>query len=144
MTSARAPEATDLVDTAPGRTWTIAQIAEEFGATHRTIRHYEDLGLVSPERRGTARVFHRRDHIRMQLIMRGRRLGFSLEQIRRIIGMYDEQPGEVGQLHYLLEQIERQRADLLARQRDIEAALEELASVAERCQADLARLEGTA
>lgn len=146
MTSAPALRPTDPGDDRtpdPGRTWTIAQVAEEFGITHRTIRHYEDLGLVSPERRGTVRVYHRRDHIRMQLIMRGRRLGFSLEEIRRIIGMYDEQPGEVGQLRYLLEQIERQREDLLARQRDIEAALSELEGVAERCRADLTRLAGT-
>ena len=65
----------------------IGEVAERTGLSLRTIRHYEDLGLVSPERRGTVRVYHRRDHIRMQLIMRGRRLGFSLEEIRRIIGM---------------------------------------------------------
>jgi DNA-binding transcriptional MerR regulator len=123
------------------RTWTIGEVAEEFGVTHRTIRHYEDLGLLSPERRGTVRVYHRRDHIRMQLIMRGRRLGFALEEIRRIISMYDEQPGEAGQLRYLLDQIEVQRRELLARQRDIEAALAELESVAARCRNDLARLQ---
>ena len=83
----------------PGRTWTIAEVAEQFGVTHRTVRHYEDLGLISPERRGTTRVYHRRDRTRLNLILRGKRLGFPLEEIRTIIDMYDEQPGEAGQLH---------------------------------------------
>jgi DNA-binding transcriptional MerR regulator len=124
------------------QTWTIAQIAEEFGVTHRTVRHYEQLGLLSPERRGTARVYRRRDRIRMELIMRGRRLGFGLDEIRRIIDMYDEQPGEEGQLRYLLDQISRQRAALEARRRDIEKTLTELDRVEARCREDLARLSG--
>src|SRR5690348_5677593 len=86
----------------PGSTWTIAEVAEQFGITHRTVRHYEDLGLISPERRGTTRVYHRRDRTRLNLILRGKRLGFPLEEIRTIIDMYDEQPGEAGQLTYLL------------------------------------------
>lgn len=125
---------------ADGPSWTIAQIAEEFGVTHRTVRHYEQLGLLSPERRGTARVYRRRDRIRMELIMRGRRLGFGLDEIRRIIDMYDEQPGEEGQLRYLLAQIARQRLELEERRRDIELTLTELDRVEERCLEDLARI----
>ena len=125
---------------ADAQTWTIAQIAEEFGVTHRTVRHYEQLGLLSPERRGTARVYRRRDRIRMELIMRGRRLGFGLDEIRRIIDMYDEQPGEEGQLRYLLDQISRQRAALEARRRDIEKTLAELDRVERRCLEDLDQL----
>jgi DNA-binding transcriptional MerR regulator len=120
--------------------WTIAQIAQEFGVTHRTVRHYEQLGLLSPERRGTVRVYRRRDRIRMELIMRGRRLGFGLDEIRRIIDMYDEQPGEEGQLRYLLAQIARQRVELEERRRDIELTLTELDRVEERCLEDLARI----
>ena len=71
------------------RTWSIAQVAAEFGVTHRTVRHYEDLGLISPERHGTRRVFHRRDRTRLALILRGKRLGFPLEEIRTIIDLYD-------------------------------------------------------
>ena len=77
---------------------TIAEVAEEFGVTHRTLRHYESLGLLSPERRGTQRIFHRRDRVRLDLVLRGRRLGFPLEEIRRIVDMYDDHPGERGQL----------------------------------------------
>jgi DNA-binding transcriptional MerR regulator len=126
---------------AEGRTRTIAQIAEEFGVTHRTLRFYEDQGLVSPERRGTQRLFRPRDRVRVALVLRGKRLGFSLEEIRRIIDMYDAEPGEVGQLHYLIEQVERRRADLLQRQRDIEETLAELDDVQRRCKEDLGRLQ---
>ncbi len=120
--------------------WSITELAEEYGVTLRTIRHYEDVGLLSPERRGTTRVFHARDRVRLALILRGRRLGFSLDEIATIVNMYDEQPGEEGQLRYLLEQIEVRRADLLQRRRDLEETLAELDRVQSRCHEDLARL----
>ena len=94
-------------------------------------------GLISPERRGTQRVYHRRDRTRLDLILRGKRLGFPLEEIRTIIDLYDEQPGEAGQLEYLLGQIDDRRADLEQRRRDIEDALAELADFERRCEADL-------
>lgn len=122
------------------RTWTIAELAEEYDVTLRTIRHYEDLGLLSPERRGTVRVFHNRDRVRLALILRGKRLGFSLDEIATIVNMYDEQPGETGQLHYLLEQIDVRRRELEQRRRDIEQTLDELAEVERRCHEDLSRI----
>ena len=124
------------------RTWSIAELAAEFEVTHRTLRHYEDLGLISPERRGTTRVFGKRDRTRLALIMRGRRLGFPLEEIRRIVDMYDDQPGRIGQLRYLLDQIADRRSDLEARRRDIEDSLAELAELERRCESDLATLRG--
>jgi DNA-binding transcriptional MerR regulator len=131
----------DVTQPSDGATWTIAELADEFDVTLRTIRHYEDRGLLSPQRRGTTRVFRTRDRVRLALILRGRRLGFSLEEIATIVNMYDEQPGEAGQLHYLLEQIEVRRADLEQRRRDIEQTLAELDDVEARCHDDLARLE---
>ena len=122
-------------------TWTITALAEEFGVTLRTIRHYEDVGLINPARRGTTRVFHARDRIRLQLILRGKRLGFSLPEIRTIVNMYDEQPGEAGQLQYLLDQIDVRRAELDQMRRDIDDTLAELAHVEARCREDLAALE---
>jgi DNA-binding transcriptional MerR regulator len=119
----------------------IAQIAEEYGVTHRTVRFYEDRGLITPERRGTRRVYHPRDRVRLGLILRGKRLGFSLEEITRIINMYDDQPGEAGQLRYLLAQIEERRADLEQRRQDVLAALEELAELERRCRDDLGQLQ---
>ncbi|HEX4977301.1 MAG TPA: MerR family DNA-binding transcriptional regulator [Nocardioides sp.] len=121
-------------------TWTITELAEEHGVTLRTLRHYEEVGLLHPERRGTTRVFHQRDRIRLQLILRGKRLGFTLPEIRTIVDMYDDQPGEAGQLRYLLEQIEVRRAELDQRRRDIEDTLAELDEVERRCHEDLARL----
>ena len=123
-----------------GRTWTIAELAEEYDVTLRTIRHYEDRGLLSPERRGTVRVFHNRDRVRLALVLRGRRLGFSLDEIATIVNMYDEQPGEAGQLHYLLEQIGVRRRELEQRRRDIEQTLAELDEVEHRCHEDLSRI----
>ena len=121
-------------------TWTITELAEEFDVTPRTIRHYEDVGLLSPERRGTSRVFRARDRVRLALVLRGRRLGFSLEQIATIVNMYDEQPGEAGQLQYLIERIAIRRAELEQRRRDIDETLAELVAVEQRCQQDLAEL----
>jgi DNA-binding transcriptional MerR regulator len=121
-------------------TWTIAEVAEEFGVTHRTVRHYEDLGLISPERRGTQRVYHRRDRTRLALILRGKRLGFPLEEIRTIIDLYDAPRGRRSQLEYVLGQIDERRADLEQRRRDLDAAIAELATFEERCRADLSAL----
>jgi len=119
------------------RTWTIAQVADEFGVTHRTVRHYEELGLIAPERRGTVRVYRRRDRTRLNLILRGKRLGFPLEEIRTIIDLYDEPRGLASQLSYVLDQINNRRADLERRRSDIDDALKELDDFEQRCQADL-------
>ncbi|MEU4196198.1 MerR family DNA-binding transcriptional regulator [Kribbella sp. NPDC026611] len=118
-------------------TWSIAELAAEYDVTLRTIRFYEDRGLLSPERRGTVRIYHPRDHVRLGLILRGKRLGFSLDEISKIVTMYDEQPGEAGQLVYLLDQITKRRDELEQRRRDIDKTLEELADLESRCQADL-------
>ena len=127
-------------DGAPRRTWTIADLADEFDVTHRTIRFYEDRGLLTPERRGTHRVYHPRDRVRLALVLRGKRLGFDLTEIRRIVDMYDQSPGESGQLTYLLEQIAARRAELEQRRADIDLTLGELDEVEARCRATLADL----
>ncbi len=124
----------------PEQSWTITQLAEEHDVTLRTLRHYEDVGLLSPERRGSTRVFHQRDRIRLQLILRGRRLGFTLPEIATIVDMYDEKPGEAGQLRFLLDQIEVRREELAQRRRDIDETLAELAEVEARCRDDLSAL----
>ena len=126
--------------TSPERTWTTREIADEFGVTTRTIRHYEDIGLIAPERQGTSRVFHRRDRTRLNLVLRGRRLGFPLAEIATIIDLYDAPRGRRSQLTYVLEQIDERRADLEQRRRDIEDALAELDGFEQRCRADLEAL----
>ena len=127
--------------TAP-RTWSIAELATAYGVTLRTLRHYEELGLLGPERVGTTRVYRQRDRIRVELILRGKRLGFSLDQIATIVNMYDEPPGEAGQLRYLLDQIDVRRSELRRMQDDIERTLSDLDAVEVRCREDLRVLGG--
>jgi DNA-binding transcriptional MerR regulator len=127
-------------ETSSEPSWTIAELSGEYGVTLRTLRHYEDLGMLGPERVGTARVYRQRDRVRLELILRGKRLGFSLDEIATIVNMYDDAPGEVGQLEYLLGQIEVRRADLAQRQRDIRRTLKDLDQVEQRCLADLDKL----
>ncbi len=125
----------------PNGRWSITELAAEFGITLRTIRFYEDHGLIAPERQGTRRIYHARDRVRLALVLRGRRLGFSLAEITTIVDMYDAAPGEVGQLRYLLEQIAARRVELEQRRRDIQQTLAELDDVERRCAEDLAALE---
>lgn len=125
---------------APDETWTIAQIADEFGVTHRAVRHYEDLGLIAPLREGTRRIYRRRDRTRLALILRGRRLGFPLEEIRTIIDLYDLPRGKRSQLEYVLTQIDERRADLEQRRADLEAAIAELEAWEVSCRRDLEAL----
>jgi DNA-binding transcriptional MerR regulator len=120
------------------RTWSIGELAAEFDTTLRTIRFYEDRGLLAPERVGTTRIFHDRERVRLQLILRGKRLGFTLTEIAHILDLYDEQPGELGQLEFLIADIDRRRRVLEAKRRDLDEALAELDALEKRCRADLA------
>lgn len=107
-------------------TFGIADLAREFGVTTRTIRFYEDQGLVTPARRGQRRVYGARDRVRLRLIMRGKRLGFSLEDIRAMIDLYDVDPSESQQLRLFVDKIRERKAVLQAQQADIADALREL------------------
>lgn len=107
-------------------TYGISDLAREFDVTTRTIRFYEDKGLIAPARDGQRRVYSARDRVRLKLIMRGKRLGFSLDEIRRMIDLYDEDPSEVRQLRLFLEKIDERRQVLSRQQEDITAILDEL------------------
>ena len=119
------------------RTWTIREIADEFDVTTRTVRHYEAIGLITPERQGTTRIFHRRDRTRLALVLRGKRLGFPLDEIAKIIDLYDAPRGRRSQLAYVLEQIDERRSDLEQRRRDLDDALAELDTFERRCREEL-------
>jgi DNA-binding transcriptional MerR regulator len=121
-------------------TWTIGELASDFDTTLRTIRFYEDKGLLTPERQGTTRIFHARDRVRLQLILRGKRLGFALEEIAQVINMYATPPGEAGQLEFLIADIQTRRDNLLEKRRDLDEALAELDELERRCRDDLAGL----
>jgi len=119
----------------------IADLAREFDVTTRTIRFYEAEGLIAPSRQGQRRIFGPRDRVRLKLILRGKRLGFSLGEIREIIDLYDRAPGEAGQLRFFLGKIRERRAELERQRTDIADALHELGEVEQRCAAQLKQLE---
>ena len=113
--------------------YSISDLAAEFDVTTRTIRFYEDQGLIAPLRQGTRRLFRPRDRTRLKLILRGKRLGFSLPEILEIVDMYDAAPGESGQLRLLMSKISDRRAYLRQQLRDIEATWSDLDAVEARC-----------
>jgi DNA-binding transcriptional MerR regulator len=123
------------------QSYTIRELAQEFGITARTMRHYEELGLLAPTRRGQARVYSVADRTRLKLILRGKRLGLSLEESREIIAMYDPEHGNEQQLRRLLERVREQRSALQARLADLQAMLAELDAVESGCLASLAGAE---
>ena len=96
-------------------TLSIGDLSREFDVTPRTIRFYEDRGLLTPTRRGQNRVYSGRDRIRLMLILRGKRLGFSISEIAEILDLYDAPEGEVGQLDHFVAKI-RERRDALRKQ----------------------------
>lgn len=107
-------------------TYGIAELAREFKVTTRTIRFYEDKGLLSPLRRGQRRVYNPRDRVRLRLIMRGKRLGFSLGEIREMLDLYDDDPSEIAQLRLFLAKIRERQTVLSRQQSDIAAIVREL------------------
>jgi DNA-binding transcriptional MerR regulator len=112
--------------------YTVNQLAEELGITPRTLRFYEQEGLLSPGRVGNNRVYSKRDRARMKLILRGKRLGFSLSEIGDYLDLYDADPKQDNQLRHLLAQV-RKRLVLLEQQRmDIETTVDELRDIEEQ------------
>ena len=115
-------------------TWTIAELAREFGVTTRTIRFYEDKGLISPERRGQRRIYHPRDKVRLQLVMRGKRLGFSLEEIQEMIDLYDVDPTENAQLRRFITKLRERRESLELQRNDIDTVISEIQERERQCE----------
>ena len=114
--------------------YTISELAREFDITTRTIRFYEDEGLLQPGRNGRQRTYSRRDYIRLKLILRGKRLGLSLSEISDIIELYDSDQGETGQLASFLDSIRERRTVLKQQRTDIDATLRELQRIERRCR----------
>lgn len=118
-------------------TYTISELAREFGITTRTIRFYEEKGLLSPRREGQRRLYSPADRVRIKLILRGRRIGMSLDECVEIIDMYDPDTNNRDQLHSLLGRISERRDKLLQQRRDIDAMLTGLDEVKRLCDASL-------
>lgn len=125
-------EPTDDDGEIKGKTYSISELAKEFDVTPRAIRFYEDQGLISPSRKGRRRVYRERDRVRLKLVLRGKRLGFALSEVKEMFDLYDTSPGETGQLRFLLGKIKDRREMLEQQQQDIEAVLHEMESVEKR------------
>ena len=122
-------------------TFTISDLAREFGITPRTSRFWEDQGILSPAREGSKRIFTRRDRARLKMALRGKRLGLSLAEIKDLIGMYASTEDETPQLLQCLRVTEKRRAALLQQREDIEAMLEEITEFELICRMELSRRE---
>jgi DNA-binding transcriptional MerR regulator len=118
----------------PDQTYTISELAREFGLTTRAIRFYEDHGLIAPTREGRNRVYGNRDRVRLKLTLRGKRLGLSLTEIRELIDMYDAAKDEHAQVERLQVFLHKRRSILEQQREDIEAVLGEIAALERQCQ----------
>ncbi|WP_333605634.1 MerR family transcriptional regulator [Novosphingobium sp.] len=104
----------------------IQEAATQLGVTMRALRFYEDKGLIAPQRVGTTRVYSRREIVRMQLILRGKRLGFSIREIKEFLDLYDADPEHLEQVRQLRSKVGIRITDLRKQKRAIEQTLEEL------------------
>jgi DNA-binding transcriptional MerR regulator len=120
--------------------YSITELTREFDISTRTIRFYEDEGLIRPVRRGRTRLFRPSDRQLLKQILRGKRLGFSIAEINEIVQMYKEPPGEAGQLNLMMKRVEEKRANLRQKRKDIEETLGELDAIDEACIERLAEL----
>ena len=119
-------------------TYSISDLASEFEITTRTIRFYEEKGYLNPKRDGTRRIYISADRTRLRLILRGKRLGLSLEETADLIKMYGSQRGNRKQLERFIVRIEEKRAELEQKRNDLEVMLNDLKSVEDKCHLALA------
>jgi DNA-binding transcriptional MerR regulator len=113
--------------------YSITYLRKEFGVTTRTVRHYEEIGLINPSRRGQTRVYSSADRTRLRLILRGKRLGLSLEDSRQIIDMYEPGKTNIEQLNSLIGAIRQQREKLNQQLDDISNLLKDLKKAEADC-----------
>lgn len=113
--------------------FSIGDLSAEFGISTRAIRFYESKGLLAPKRVGSNRIYTRRDRARLILVLRGKRLGFSLEEIAEYLNLYDADPNQIAQTRRLLMRIEASITELQVKQSDIEQALTELREIRAQC-----------
>lgn len=114
-------------------TYSISELAQEFDVTPRTIRYYEDEGLITPTREGQTRIYSHKDKIRLKLTLRGKRLGFSLAEIRELFDLYDTDRSSKKQLHSMIQIIETRRHSLRQQLEDIQMVMAELEAAEQRC-----------
>jgi DNA-binding transcriptional MerR regulator len=139
----RVPPPAPVAGEVPERLYTIGELAGELEVTTRAIRFYEAKGLVAPVRRGTQRSYSRRDRARLKLILRGKNLGFSLEEVAQYLKLYDADPSQVAQTQMLLARIERAIEDLQVKRADIDRTLRELKEIRGQCAEHLSAKDGS-
>lgn len=127
----------------PGKeiTYSISELAHEFDVTPRTIRYYEDEGLLTPQREGQTRIYSHKDKIRLKLTLRGKRLGFSLAEISELFDMYDTDKSSKNQLNSMIRLIESKRSALHQQLEDIQMVMAELEAAEQRCVNSLNNLK---
>ena len=121
-----------------GKQYSISDLAREFGVSTRTMRFYEEKGLVSPLREGQRRLYSSADRVRIKLILRGKRIGMTLQECVEFIDMYDPEHNNAEQLQSLVEDVKGRRERLLQQKKDIDDMLAGLDEVQELCEASLA------
>ncbi len=122
-------------------TYTISDLAKEFGVTSRALRLYEESALLAPKREGMRRIYAERDRVRLRLILRGKRLGWSLAEIGESFDLYDSNMGEEAQLIYLLEKLDTQREILETQKQDVDLALADLDHIADNARMVLSDIQ---
>lgn len=115
------------------RTWSISELAQEFNITPRTLRFYEDHGIINPRREGQKRIYTQKDKTRLKLALRGKRLGFHLADISSLIDMYDGPGSTAPQLKQYIAMLNRHKEQLESQKRDLEAILQEIHNQEEHC-----------
>jgi DNA-binding transcriptional MerR regulator len=121
--------------------YSIGELAKEFDITNRSIRFYEDQGLILPTRKGQTRIYNQRDKVRLKLILRGKRLGFSLAETGRLFELYDADKSSATQLETFMQLILQKKEDLKQQLDDIHAVMFELDSLQDNCQNILLKIE---
>lgn len=133
-TVAALPAAVESVDDRE-RLYTATELAAELGVTARALRFYETKGLVAPRRHGNRRIYDYRDHARLRLVLRGKRLGFSLAEIRRYLELYDADPTQARQVEHLGAAVARRIQDLEAQRRVLDETLADLRAIQAQVEA---------
>ena len=126
---------------ASSSTYTISDLAKEFEVTPRALRLYEESGLLEPKRDGQKRVYSERDRVRLRLIIRGKRIGCSLAEVKELFDMYDSSPGEAGQIKRLLEKLEERKQALELQRSELALSLADIEQIEQRALETLRELE---
>ncbi|HVY43917.1 MAG TPA: MerR family DNA-binding transcriptional regulator [Hyphomicrobiaceae bacterium] len=121
------------------RLYTIGELAREYELTTRAIRFYEAKGLISPRRKGSSRAYDKRDRARLTLVLRGKNLGFSLEEIKEYLELYDADATQTLQLKHLLDKVDRRMEELRQKRTDLDRTLRELKNIRTQALAALKR-----